>query len=185
MNIAIRVLQRPQDESLPRIHLQLGKQYENKIFSSIGNEVLRTVVAQYDSDQLLKNREQISQEIKKNLIQKATAFGLVLEDVSIMHLSFSKEYAQAIEQKAVQQQLAERQKFVVYKDEQIKLAQIIASEAEAESAKLINKAVEAYGSTQVEIKKLEASKYIAEVLAKNSHVTFLPGDTSMLYNFRP
>ncbi len=137
-----------------------------------------------DSDQLLKNREQISQEIKKNLTQKASAFGLILEDVSIMQLSFSKEYAQAIEQKAVQQQLAERQRFVVYKDEHIKNAQIIASEAEAESAKLMNVAVEKYGNTQVEIKRMEASRYIAEVLAKNPRISFLPEQSNLLYNLK-
>ena len=46
-----------------------------------------------------------------------------------MHLGFSKEYSQAIEQKAVQQQLAERQKSIVARDEELKLAQIIRSEA--------------------------------------------------------
>jgi hypothetical protein len=33
-----------------------------------------------------------------------------------MFLAFGREYAQAIEQKAVQQQLAEKQKFIVLRD---------------------------------------------------------------------
>jgi prohibitin 1 len=48
-----------------------------------------------------------------------------------MHLGFSSEYSRAIEKKAVQQQLAEMQKFVVLRDEELKNAQIIRSEAEA------------------------------------------------------
>lgn len=44
----------------------------------------------------------------------------------------------AVERRAVQQQLAEKQKFVVLRDEELKNAQIIRSEAEAEAAKLIN-----------------------------------------------
>jgi prohibitin 1 len=48
-----------------------------------------------------------------------------------MHLGFSAEYSRAIEKKAVQQQLAEMQKFVVLRDEELKNAQIIRSEAEA------------------------------------------------------
>ena len=40
--------------------------------------------------------------------------------------------------KAVQQQLAEMQKFIVQRDEELKTAQIIRSEAEADAAKLIN-----------------------------------------------
>ena len=39
-------------------------------------------------------------------------------DVSITHLTFGKEYTQAIEHKQVAQQEAERQKFVVMKAEQ-------------------------------------------------------------------
>jgi prohibitin 1 len=54
----------------------------------------------------------------------------------------------------VQQQLAERQKFIVLRDEELKNAQIIRSEAEAEAAKLINASVKKYGATQIEIKKL-------------------------------
>lgn len=59
-----------------------------------------------DADQLLKFREEISKEIKQTLTQKAKEFNVNVEDVSFMHLGFSREYAQAIEQKAVQQQLA-------------------------------------------------------------------------------
>ena len=46
-----------------------------------------------------------------------------------MHLGFSSEYSKAIERKAVQQQLAEMQRFIVLRDEELKSAQIIRSEA--------------------------------------------------------
>jgi hypothetical protein len=52
---------------LPTIHQLLGRDYEKKVFNSIGQEVLRTIVAQCkipiyldDADQLLKYRENIS-----------------------------------------------------------------------------------------------------------------------------
>jgi regulator of protease activity HflC (stomatin/prohibitin superfamily) len=88
------------------------------------------------------------------LFEKAQGFNVNVEDVSFMNLGFSKEYAKAVERRAVQQQLAERQKFIVLRDEELKTAQIIRSEAEAEAAKLINNSVKLYGSTQIEIKKL-------------------------------
>ena len=71
-----------------------------------------------------------------------------------MHLGFSSEYSRAIEKKAVQQQLAEMQRFVVLRDEELKNAQIIRSEAEADAARLINESVKKFGATQIEIKKL-------------------------------
>jgi prohibitin 1 len=107
-----------------------------------------------DADQLLKSRENISKEIRSGLFGRAQEFNVIVEDVSFMHLGFSSEYSRAIERKAVQQQLAEMQKFIVLRDEELKNAQIIRSEAEAEAAKLINEAVRKYGATQIEIKKL-------------------------------
>jgi len=95
-----------------------------------------------------------------------------------MHLGFSPEYSRAIEKKAVQQQLAEMQKFIVLRDEELKTAQIIRSEAEAEAAKLINQAVQTYGATQIEIKKLEAALNIAQALGKNPNISFVPGNIS-------
>lgn len=93
-----------------------------------------------------------------------------------MHLGFSSEYSKAIERKAVQQQLAEMQKFIVLRDEELKSAQIIRSEAEAEAAKLINEAVRQYGSTQIEIKKLQAALNIANTLGKNQNISFVPSN---------
>ena len=114
-----------------------------------------------DADQLLKNREIISREIKDQLFEKAKDFNINVEDVSFMDLSFSREYRGAVERRAVQQQLAEKQKFIVLRDEELKNAQIIRSEAEAEAAKLINDSVAKFGNTQIEIKKLEAAASIA------------------------
>ena len=123
VTISLRVLHHAIWEFLPEIHKLLGRDYDKKIFLSIGQEVLRTVVAQCivweivdDADQLLKFREDISKEIKTTLTSKAKEFNISVEDVSFMHLGFSKEYANAIEQKAVQQQLAERQKSIVARD---------------------------------------------------------------------
>ncbi len=83
------------------------------------------------------------------MFEKAQGFNVNVEDVSFMNLGFSREYAKAVERRAVQQQLAERQKFIVLRDEELKTAQIIRSEAEAEAAKLINDSVRLYGSTQI------------------------------------
>jgi prohibitin 1 len=101
---------------------------------------------------------------------------VIVEDVSFMHLGFSSEYSRAIEKKAVQQQLAEMQKFIVQRDEELKNAQIIRSEAEAEAAKLINDSVQKYGATQIEIKKLEAALNIAHYLSKNPNISFVPSN---------
>lgn len=46
VSISLRILQQPIAEKLPDIHQLLGKDYEKKVFNSIGQEILRTIVAQ-------------------------------------------------------------------------------------------------------------------------------------------
>lgn len=46
VSISLRILQQPIVEKLPDIHQLLGKDYEKKVFNSIGQEILRTIVAQ-------------------------------------------------------------------------------------------------------------------------------------------
>ena len=57
------------EKFIPKIHLDLNKDYANKILPAIGNEVLKTVIAQFDAELLLKNREKISKEIKDVLVR--------------------------------------------------------------------------------------------------------------------
>ena len=65
VDIAIRLLHKPIEQLLPSIYLNIGLNYDEKILPSITNEVLKSVVAQYDADQLIKMREKISLEVKE------------------------------------------------------------------------------------------------------------------------
>ena len=55
----------------------------------------------------------VSRDIRRILTQRAFFFNIVLDDVSITQLTFSKEYTHAVERKQVAQQDAERAKFIV------------------------------------------------------------------------
>ena len=49
---------------------------------------------------------------------RAAEFNIALEDVSITHMTFGKEFTKAVEQKQIAQQDAERARFIVEKAEQ-------------------------------------------------------------------
>lgn len=55
----------------------------------------------------------VSKDIRRILGERARYFNIILEDVSITNLTFSKEYTAAVEAKQVAQQEAERAKFIV------------------------------------------------------------------------
>lgn len=62
---------------------------------------------------LLHTLQVVSRDIRRVLTQRANAFNIVLDDVSITQLTFGREYTHAIEAKQVAQQEAERAKFIV------------------------------------------------------------------------
>lgn len=114
------------------------------------------------------------------LEKRAGEFNIILEDVSITHLMFSKEFTTAIESKQVAQQDAERSKFVVQKAEQEKLAAIILAEGEGEAAQLISEALKTAGNGAIEVKRIDAALEIATTLSKSRNVLYIPGGGNMM-----
>jgi regulator of protease activity HflC (stomatin/prohibitin superfamily) len=167
--------------------------------------------AQFNADQLLTQREQVSsqarqaplcvasaqpkpstgcaaltpprctpRQVRAGLLKRAADFGITLEDVALTHLSFSAEYARAIEFKQVSQQEAERSKYVVLKAEQERRAAVIRAEGESESARLISQATKATGPALIEMRRIEAAKEIAATLSRGRNVMYVPGGQQLL-----
>ncbi|XP_054792323.1 prohibitin-3, mitochondrial-like [Prosopis cineraria] len=180
VNLTLRLLSRPDTSRLPVIVQNLGLEYDEKVLPSIGNEVLKAVVAQFNADQLLTERPHVSALVRESLIRRAKDFNIVLDDVAITHLSYGHEFSRAVEQKQVAQQEAERSKFVVMKAEQERRAAIIRAEGESESAKLISDATSSAGTGLIELRRIEASREVASTLAKSPNVSYLPGGQNLL-----
>lgn len=185
VNLTLRVLSRPEVNRLPDIFKTLGLEYDEKVLPSIGNEVLKAVVAQFNADQLLTERPHVSALVRESLIRRAKDFNIVLDDVAITHLSYGAEFSKAVEQKQVAQQEAERSKFVVMKAEQERRAAVIRAEGESESAKLISDATAAAGNGIIELRKIEAAKENALSMARNGNVVYLPSNNNMLLGVNP
>jgi hypothetical protein len=107
VSITLRVLSRPDVGHLSKIYQSLGMDYDERVLPSIGNEVLKSIVAQFDAAELITQREvvsglharerkstitepQVSSRIRADLLQRAGEFNIKLEDVSITHLTFGK-----------------------------------------------------------------------------------------------
>jgi len=179
VDISIRTLVRPDTSKLTQIYRMLGMEYEEKVLPSIVNEVLKSVVAQYNASQLIKDRVEVSRIISNRLTKRAKEFNIILEDVALTDTEFGSEYSRAVEAKQVAQQQAEKAKYVVLKALEEKKNIVTKAEGEAAAAKMIGTAMK-NNPGFIELRRIEAAKEVAQAMAKSSNKILLSSDALML-----
>eukprot|EP00002_Diphylleia_rotans_P007736 TRINITY_DN1739_c0_g1_i1.p1 TRINITY_DN1739_c0_g1~~TRINITY_DN1739_c0_g1_i1.p1 ORF type:complete len:273 (-),score=50.54 TRINITY_DN1739_c0_g1_i1:212-1030(-) len=180
ISVTVRMLFRPNEKNLPSIHQKYGPDYQEKILPSIGNEVVKAVIAQYDAGELITQRAQVSRQIREGLTNRATEFHIEFDDISITHLKFGADFAHSIERKQVEQQEAERMKFVVNRTEVEQRAVVIKAEGKSEAARLVNDAMGEDGQGFIIHRRIETAREIAVKLARSPNIVYLPSTGNIL-----
>lgn len=121
----------------------------------------------------------VSKQIRELLMKRAGDFHILLDDVAITHLAFSKEYTAAVEAKQVAQQDSERAKYIVERAIQEKKSIVIRAEGEAKSAELIGNAIKS-NPAFVQLRRIEASKDIANTISQSGNKVYLNADSLMI-----
>lgn len=181
VQISLRVLFKPNKDKLPTVYRFLGKDYDQRVLPSIVNEIVKAVVAKYNAAELIMLRDTVSRLVKTTLQQRANDFEIIVDDVAISHIAFSKDYTAAVEAKQVAQQDSERAKYIVEKAEQEKRAIVIKAEGEAKSAELIGNAIKE-NPAFIQLRRIDAAREVASVITQSPNKIFLNSDSLMLNN---
>ncbi len=136
-------------DNIVNLHIRWQGRYEDEFVRPRARSLIYNRAAEYTVEQIYGSRRtELQQVIQDEIRQDFAAQGLTLVQFLLRNISFSPEYAQAVEQKQIAQQNAERAKFLVQQQEQeaarirveaqgVRDAAITRAEGEAKALQLV------------------------------------------------
>lgn len=170
----ISVRYHPDPENLDKLHRRIGVDFVNKVIRPQVRSTVRMIVAEYPVlDVYSGKRTLIQAEMETKLRASFLRNYITLEETLLRNVQFSKDFQQAIENKQIAQQEAQRMKYVLERQEQEKKRKIIEAEGEAESLRLKGRAL-------AENPALIQYEYV-KMLAPN--IQAIVSDQNAIFNF--
>jgi regulator of protease activity HflC (stomatin/prohibitin superfamily) len=102
-----------------QLHISLQNNYVERVVRPQARSIIRDVVSQYGVEEVVSTkRAEMEEAITSQLTAKFTANNLIMADFLVRNIRFSDEYAAAVEQKQIAEQLAQQAAFVVEQKKQ-------------------------------------------------------------------
>jgi len=92
----------------PKLWSTVGAGYEDNVIQPAVHESTKAAVAQFSATDLIGKREEVRAKIEEFLKAKLISYNIVVEQVSIVNLDFSKQFNDAIEAKVTAEQLKDK-----------------------------------------------------------------------------
>lgn len=121
-----------------KVYQQVGdsEQIVNGIVTPAVSEVLKAATAKKTAEEIIIKRTELKDEIDNNLKKRLAAYGLLVDDVSLVNFSFSPEFSKAIESKQIAEQEAKQAEFVALKATKDAEAEVNRAKGQAEAQRL-------------------------------------------------
>ena len=98
---SIAVNYRLVSDKSPDMYKNVGIDYQTILIAPVVQECMKSATAKYNAEQLITERESVSNEVKTALDSKLNSYGIYIEKFNIVNFDFSAEFNTAIEAKQV------------------------------------------------------------------------------------
>lgn len=121
-----------------KIFQEVGDQTEivRRIITPAVSEVVKAATAKKTAEEIIAKRTELKQEIDTQLRERLGSYGVVVDDVSLVNIDFTEEFAKAIEAKQIAEQEAKRARFEALKAKEQAQADINRAQGQAEAQRL-------------------------------------------------
>lgn len=133
-------------ESVGKMLREVGNEesIETNIIAPAVSEVLKAATAKMTAEEVLTKRIELKLAIDESLIKRLSGYGLIVKDISLVDLDFTKEFNHAVEQKQIAEQQAKQASYIAEKATQDAVAAVNTAKGEAEAV-LVNARAQSEG----------------------------------------
>ena len=141
------------------LYKEVGKDFNSIIIEPAIYETMKSAIANYTAEELVTKRQEVSNLAQETLTNKLKDKGINITSLSMIDLSFSEEFDQAIEKKQVVEQQTQQAKYELEKARVENEKKIENAKAEAEVMKQQNQEIT---EKTLELKRLEVQQKLIE-----------------------
>ncbi len=128
-----------------------------KIIAPQTQESFKIAAALRNVEEAITQRNQLKEDFDNALSSRLEKYGIIVLDTSVVDLSFSEQFAKAVEEKQIAEQKARKAVYIASEAEQKAQAEINRAKGKAEAQKLLAETLKAQGGRLVLEKEMIAA----------------------------
>lgn len=121
----------------------------SKIIAPQTQESFKIAAARRTVEESITKRNELKEDFDTSLAQRLDKYGIIILDTSVIDLTFSPEFAKAVEEKQIAEQKAQRAVYVAQEAEQEAQADVNRAKGKAEAQRLLAETLKAQGGQLV------------------------------------
>ncbi|MDY6898233.1 MAG: prohibitin family protein [Cyanobacteriota bacterium] len=121
----------------------------SKIIAPQTQESFKIAAARRTVEEAITKRKELKTDFDEALGERLDKYGIIILDTSVIDLTFSPEFAKAVEEKQIAEQRSQRAVYIAAEAEQEAVAEINRARGKAEAQKLLAETLKAQGGELV------------------------------------